>query len=205
MSILKRHISIILGIVGILLGGMGRPGIGWGVEIRDLPEKVELAGFGDVSTLANLLQKRPVLIVVGSHATFPLLEELPFRWHARHWTMAPEQFLGVAAVNKAPWLVKKLLATSSLRQIKEERDIRARGIIDNLDRSQVVVDRGGDMVAALHVEDLGKKGYAAFMVDRDGSVHRLFQAELPGKEEAKVELLHAADAILDRASSSFNR
>ncbi|MBF0107789.1 MAG: hypothetical protein HQL76_01250 [Magnetococcales bacterium] len=203
-----RHVVMgILGCMFLVMGWLGSPGMALGLEIRDLPEKVELAGFGDTGTMADLLRKTPVLIVVGSHSTFPLLKELPFRWVARGWKIDPEQFVAVAAVGNAPWLVKKLLVTSSLRQIKEERDARGRGIIPNLERSQVIVDREGTLAGALGIaapgNPLGKNGYAAYIVAPDGTISLLLQSSLPEKEESEIELIHAADAILDKAALSI--
>jgi hypothetical protein len=173
-------------------------------SLADLPPKVLLAGVDDPVATGELLTVRPLLVVVGSHKTVGLLDRLPLRWLARGWALQPEQFLGVAAVSKAPWLVKVFLLRGSLTQAKKDRDELAAGKIPGLERSEVIIDQDGEMVKALGLADLGKRGYAAFVIDGSDTIESIVRAELPDGVDEEQNLIGAADRILDNGAGYFS-
>jgi hypothetical protein len=175
----------------------------YGKNLADLPEKVLLTGVGDKVLLKDFTQIRPLLVVVGSHDTIPLIELLPFKWHDRGWKLAPKQFLGVAAVSKAPWLVKTLFIRGTLTQAKGERDKRAAKIIPGLEWSTIVVDLEGEMATALGVDKQGKRGYAAFVIEPSGTVLPLIKSQLDEGDDEVENLDKAAQKILDIGEGYF--
>ena len=174
------------------------------LSVSDLPEKVLLTGVGEPVPLKNIVVKTPLLVVVGSHKTISLLEALPFHWQARGWKLAPEQFLGVAAVSKAPWFVKTLFLRGSLTEAKRERDEQVAGLILGLERSKIIVDLEGDVATGLGVGDLGKGGYAAFILDGEGTITPLIRSEIPEGGEDQSLLKGVAEQILDLGEKTMS-
>ncbi len=155
-------------------------------SVNNFPTRVELVGQDDPVTTSKLFQKRPVFLLVNSHSTADLIKAVPVAWLNQGLTISADQFVSVAAVSKAPWLVKKLFIGSGLAKLVEERTKRVGSKIPGIQDSAVIVDLEGDMVSALQLKDLGKKEYAAFIVNQTGELHLLLRAELLDDSDADI-------------------
>ncbi len=164
----------------------------------DLPPSVQLVGRDDPAATAEVLGRRPVFLLVSSHATADLLKAVPAAWLDQGWTIPADQFVAVAAVSKAPWLVKKLFIGSGLRKLVAERTELLGDRLPGIGDSPVIVDMEGDMVAALRLGDFGKTEYAVFIIDKAGEIRSLIRSELADDSEAGINA--AARKIVQAAA-----
>ena len=171
------------------------------IAVGGFPPFVQLVGKDDPVAISDVIQKRPVFLLVSSHSTADLLKAVPAAWLDQGWTITADQFVSVAAVSKAPWLVKKLFIGSGLRNLVEERPELLGNKIPNIKDSPVIVDLDGDMVAALQLNDLGKTEYATFIIDEAGEIHPLLRSELQDDSEAGIN--SAAQKIIQAAGPHF--
>lgn len=171
------------------------------LEVAALPRQVRVVGSEDPVATASLFPVKPVLLVVVFHHTLPLLEELPFLWQARGWTLDPQQLVGVAAVHKAPSLVKSLFIPGTLAQLQDRRRERGGDRLPGLERSPIVIDLEGETARALGVAELGKGSHAAFVLDRRGQLSEVVRvAEIAEGELTPEGLATAGRQILDAAA-----
>ncbi len=169
-------------------------------SLSTLPEKVKLVGVAEPSSLAPLVRQRPLLIIVTSHATSEIMIETPAQLAERGMALHGEQVLSVAAVANAPWLVKKLFIGSGLQDLIDERNARLRDSVPDIERSPVVVDFEGEMAAALKVSDLGKMGYAAFIIQDGDDITRILEGRVENDSESEITAASGliAGAVMDR-------
>ncbi len=171
------------------------------VSVASFPATVQLVGKDDPVTTSKIFQKRPVFLLVSSHATADLIKAVPAAWLDKGLTVPAEQFVSVAAVSKAPWLVKKLFIGSGLSRLVEERTTLVGEKISGIENSPVIVDLDGDMVSALGLNDLSKKGYATYIINQAGEVKPLLRAVLTDDSDADINA--AAKRIVQAVSPHF--
>jgi len=170
-------------------------------SVSGFPASVELVGKDDPATTSTLFQKRPVFLLVNSHSTADLIKAVPAAWLNQGLTISADQFVSVAAVSKAPWLVKKLFIGSGLTKLVEERTKLVGSKIPGIQHSAVIVDLEGDMVSALQLNDLGKKEYAAFIINQAGELQPILRAELLDDSDADIHA--AAKKIVEAVQPYF--
>ncbi len=168
--------------------------------LSTLPQKVKLVGVEEPSSLAPLVRQRPLLIIVTSHATSEIMIETPARLAERGMALHGEQLLSVAAVANAPWLVKKLFIGSGLQDLIDERNTRLKDSVPDIEQSPVVVDFEGEMAAALKVSDLGKMGYAAFIIQDGDDITRILEGRVKNDSASEIAAASGliAGAVMDR-------
>ncbi|MBF0444216.1 MAG: hypothetical protein HQL68_01400 [Magnetococcales bacterium] len=172
------------------------------ISLTDLPDKVLLSGVDEPYPTSDLFNKKPVLIVVGSHSTTPLFTKVPYTWKARNLPILPKQFLSVAAVHKAPWFVKIFLR-GQIHNGKEKRDEEGVKYIPNLEQSSIIIDIDGDTSKALSVANLTKNEYAAFVLNNEQQIQLLIRDKIAFKDGDDRELQQAAEDIIDNAQLFF--
>ncbi len=172
------------------------------ISLSDLPNKVLLSGVDKPYPTSNLFNKKPVLIVVGSHSTTPLFTKVPYTWKARNLPIMPKQFLSVAAVQKAPWFVKIFLR-GKIQNAKEKRDEEGKKYIPNLEKSSIIIDIEGTTSKALGVANLAKNEYAAFVLNKEHQIQLLVRANIANKDGNDREFQQAAKDIIDKAQLYF--
>ncbi len=170
-------------------------------SVSSFPATAQLVGKDDPTNISKLFQKRPVFLLVNSHSTADLIKAVPVAWLDQGLNISADQLVSVAAVSKAPWLVKKLFIGSGLTKLVEERTKLVGDKIPGIQNSAVIVDLEGDMVSALQLNDLGKKEYAAFIINQAGEVHSLIRAELLDDSDAGINA--AAKKIVEAVQPHF--
>jgi len=170
-------------------------------SVDTLPSPVQLVGQKDPVATSGLTHNRPILLLACSHATASLLKEVPAAWLERGWTIPANRFIGIASVSKAPWLVKKLFIGSGLEKLVTERREEVSKQIPDIDTSPVIVDMDGEMASSLKLNDMGKNGYVAFIIDSAGSIHQLVNAVLEDDSEQAINT--AASKIVQLAESQM--
>ena len=170
-------------------------------SVASFPAAVQLVGKDDPVTTSNIFQKRPVFLLVSSHATADLIKAVPAAWLDQGITIPADQFVSVAAVSKAPWLVKKLFIGSGLSSLVEERTALVGKKISGINNSPVIVDLDGDMASALELDDLGKKGYAIFIINQAGEIKPLLREVLTDDSDADINA--AAKKIVHAVKPHF--
>jgi len=170
-------------------------------SVNSFPATVQLVGRDNPVTTATILQKRPVFLLVCSHATADLIKAVPAAWLEQGLKIPADQFVSVAAVSKAPWLVKKLFIGSGLSSLVEERTAMIGEKIPGIKDSPVIVDMEGDMASALQLNDLSKTEFASFIINQAGEVKPLLRAELLDDSDAGINA--AANNIVQAAEPHF--
>lgn len=179
-----RWLSLIAGLYFTLLSSALSA-----ASITHFPTTVQLVGKDDPISTSKILHKRPIFLLVCSHATADLIKAVPAAWLNQGLKIPADQFISVAAVSKAPWLVKKLFIGSGLSSLVEERTELVGNRIPGIKDSPVIVDLDGDMVSALQLNDLGKKEYAIFLINQAGEVQPLLRAELLDDSDTGIDLV----------------
>ncbi len=190
----KRFFYLLTAGIALLLCGFG---LAETIPLSTLPETVTLVGASKTLPLEPLLRKRPLLILVASHATSNVLIEAPEQLTRQGTVLHGEQILEVAAVADAPWLVKKLFIGAGLQDLLEQRNTRLRDSVPDIDHSAIVIDLDGDMATALKANDLGKMGYAAFLVREGDALELAYQGAIQDDSEIEINTAatHIADAV----------
>jgi hypothetical protein len=174
-----------------------------GLTVSSLPEKVQVVGIDDKRDVQKIIQKRPILLVVGSHDSLVIVNELPFAWLKRGWRIESRQFICVADVGNAPWPIKKWIIPGRLQDLKEERDEALQKYIPDIKNSPVILDFNGAFVKALGTDSLGKTGFAVYVIKSNGTVKEVYKSHInahSGTEEAKTALIEKeALAVINAA------
>jgi len=171
------------------------------VSTSDFPPTAQLVGRDNPITTSAVFQTRPVFLLVSSHSTADLLKAVPVAWLDQGLNIPANRFVSVAAVSKAPWLVKKLFIGSGLSRLVGERTELLEAKIPEIKDSPVIIDMEGEMVAALQLDDLGKTEYAIFIINQAGEVQPLLRSKLLDDSEAGIE--SAARKIVQAAKPHF--
>ena len=171
------------------------------LDITVLPETVQMIGEEEKTRFNNIIRKKPVLIVVGSHNSLVIVQEIPLLWHERGFSISPEQFISVAAVSRAPWPVKKWIIPGKLEELKEERDEKLEKIIPEIERSPLLLDFDGAIAKALQADNLGKSGFAAFVIVQSGEIKEVYRGTIRADNDTagKDTIKNEASLLLDAA------
>lgn len=130
-------------------------------SLASLPAKYELVGKeGDVSKDSLFKANTRTLIVVGNHDSLAVVKELP-----KHFDVQIP-YVMVANISSAPWFVKKLFIPGKLEELNEGSNI------------PMIYDFEGDTVKALNVTENAKTKFAAFIIEADGSIKKIFNGEV---------------------------
>jgi hypothetical protein len=177
------------------------------LDISALPEAVQMIGKEKEIPFENIIRKKPVLIVVGSHDSLVIVQEIPLVWHEKNFSISPEQFISVAAVSKAPWPIKKWIIPGKLEELKEKRDEKLEEIIPDIERSPLLLDFNGDIAKALQADNLGKNGFAAFVIAQSGEIKEVYRGVIKAGDESsrKNTIKNEASLLLDAAQKDMGQ
>ncbi len=151
-----------------------------------LPQSFELVGkTGIVSKNELFKEQTSHLIVVGNHDSLAVVKDL------KNFYEIEIPFIMVANISSAPWFVKKMFIPSKLEELNKESHI------------PMIYDFDGFMVQALGVTNNEKTVFIAYMLDKDGNIHKLYEGKvkegaLDGsmtEEEKKAALLPLIEVI----------
>ena len=177
------------------------------LDISELPETVRIIGKEEKILFDNIIRKKPVLIVVGSHNSLIIVQEIPLMWHERGYSISPEQFISVAVVSGAPWPIKKWIIPGKLEEMKEKRDEKLKKIIPKIERSPLLLDFNGDIAKALGADDLGKSGFAALVILKSGVIKEVYRGTIEEDDDSsgKSTIKNAATIVLDAAEKDMGQ
>ena len=178
-------------------------------DLSSLPPKVLVAGNEDEVSIQSVIKKKPVLIVVGSHDSLVIVNELPKAWLKKGWSIEAEQFISVAAVSRAPWPIRKWIIPSKLKELKEKRDNALSEQIPDIYKSPLIIDFDGSFIKALGINKIGKADFAAFVIINDGTIKEIYKNAISansGSEEAKQALIEKeALAVIEAAHKDMDQ
>ena len=179
------------------------------LDISSFPDMVKLVGKDKKVSFESLCRTWPILLLVGSHSSFILVNQLPKSWSKREMPIKGEQFIGVAAIGEAPLFVKKMIINGNLEELISTRNKELKDIIPGISNSPIIIDTDNKVVNSLGITGLGKTGFEAFVILKDGKVEKIYSGKIKSEkddynqalQEMKVE--EEADAILDSAERYF--
>lgn len=132
-----------------------------GLSYKTLPNDFELVGQDKRVTKQNLFkQGSKALIVVGNHDSLAVVKELP-----KHYNLETS-YVMVANISSAPWFVKKLFIPGKLEDLNQGSNI------------PMIYDFEGNMVNALEVTNNAKTAFAAFMLNENGSIAKIYEGNV---------------------------
>lgn len=183
--------------------------LSFAVDVSSFPDKVKVVGEDKEVPFESLCIERPILLLVGSHSSLILANQLPKSWLKKHMLIKAKQFISVAAVGEAPLFVKELLLNGYLEELRAVRDKELKSLMPDITDSSIIIDFDGKVVDSLSISGIGKSGFEAFVILKDGKIEKIYSGQIKSKKNSYKQALQEmmvekeADAILDAAKKYF--
>ena len=127
------------------------------IDIKNLPNTVELIGFEDQKFATKSIIKPNSIIFVGNHESIVLANHLQSMLNLKDG-----QFVTVSNISDAPWFIKRWQAHTKNTKIKGEK------------QQAWIYDRDGAMRNFLQVPTSDSIKYFVYRVKEDGLVDKIF-------------------------------
>ncbi|MEA2019253.1 MAG: hypothetical protein U9N59_12465 [Campylobacterota bacterium] len=127
------------------------------VNIKDLPQTVELIGFEDQKFTTSSIIKKDTVIFVGNHESIVLANDL-----YKMLNLKDGQFIIVSNVSDAPWFIKRWQAHTKNEQLKGEKHL------------PWIYDRDGGIRNFLQVPTSDAIKYFVYKVNESGIIDKIY-------------------------------
>ena len=127
------------------------------INIKDLPQNVELIGFEDQKFISSSIIQKGTVIFVGNHESIVLANDLH-----KMLNLNEGQFVIVSNVSDAPWFIKRWQAHTKNEQLKGQKHL------------PWIYDRDGGIRNFLQVPTSDAVKYFVYKVDKNGIIDKVF-------------------------------
>ncbi len=127
------------------------------IDIKNLPQTVELIGFKDQKFTASSIIKKDTIIFVGNHESIVLANNL-----YKMLNLNDGQFVIVSNVSDAPWFIKRWQAHTKNEQLKGKKHL------------PWIYDRDGGIRNFLQVPTSDAIKYFVYKVNSDGVINNIY-------------------------------
>ena len=127
------------------------------INIKNLPQTVELIGFEDQKFTTNSIIKKDTVIFVGNQESIVLANDLQ-----KMLNLEDGQFVIVSNVSDAPWFIKRWQAHTQNEKLKGEKHL------------PWIYDRDGGIRNFLQVPTSDAIKYFVYKVDQNGVINKVF-------------------------------
>ena len=131
------------------------------INIKDLPQNVELIGFKDQKFISSSIIRKNTVIFVGNHESIVLANDL-----YKMLNLNDGQFVIVSNISDAPWFIKRWQAHTKNEQLKGEKHL------------PWIYDRDGGIRNFLQVPTSDSVKYFVYKVDKNGVVSKVFMGKV---------------------------
>ena len=156
------------------------------INIKNLPNTVELIGFEDKKFSTKSIIKKETIIFVGNHESIILANDL-----YKMLNLKDGQFVIVSNISDAPWFIKRWQAHTKNEQLKGNNHL------------PWIYDRDGGIRNFLQVPTSDAVKYFIYKVNTQGIINKIFVGKVKvgtidgamNKEEIKINLSQVVEKL----------
>ncbi|MEA3497919.1 MAG: hypothetical protein U9R16_02550 [Campylobacterota bacterium] len=127
------------------------------IDIKNLPQTVELIGFDDQKFATQSIVKPNSILFVGNHESIVLSNDLE-----KMLKLEAGKFVTISNISDAPWFIKRWQAHTKNTKLKGEKHL------------PWIYDRDGAMRNFLQVPTSDAVKYFVYQVNKDGIIKKIF-------------------------------